>query len=394
MGGGPSSTTSTVTQTNLPKYAEPYYKAMMNRGLSESQRPYQTYGGERLAGMSDATATGLGMSSDFANSSTGAGQNAIDLSSAAGLGGLAASGYAANGVTNAYNGPQQGAYQGSAMSADQIGWNGQPALGNFDQAAAQQYMSPYMQDVVDKSKYDASRNYMQEEAMRNADLGASGAFGGSRAAVQTQVARNSLMDRLTGIDVQGAQDAYTNAQQQFNADRSAQFGVAQSNQQANLTAAQANEQSRQYGYGATESAFQKANEFGQNAQQLSEQFRQSGTQLGLKGLDIANQSASQMTQGQQALDAMNLNRIKAQLGLGQTTEDYKQQSLDQSYNDFVNQRDSERQNLQFLSSLLQGVPISANRDITQTGTPTNPLAGALGTASGLQALYGLGNTQG
>jgi hypothetical protein len=145
--------------------------------------------------------------------------------------------------------------------------------------------------------------------------------------------------------------------------------------------------------GATESAYQKAADFGLQAQQATEQFRQSGADLGLKGLDIANQSASQMTQNQQALDAGALSRIKAQLGVGQTQEDYAQQSLDQAYNDFVNQRDSEKQNLQFLSSLLQGVPISANSDV-QTTKGTNPLAGILGSATGLQALYSLGQQQG
>jgi hypothetical protein len=86
---------------------------------------------------------------------------------------------------------------------------------------------------------------------------------------------------------------------------------------------------------------------------------------------------------------MLLDRIRSQLAVGQTGEDYRQQQLDVGYNDFVNQRDSNRQNLQFLSSILRGVPIAANSDV-QTTTPTNPLAGIMGSATGLNALYNLG----
>lgn len=408
MGSGGGSTTSTVTQSNLPKYAQPYYEAMMDRGMSESERPYQPYQDQRLAGMSDTTAQGLNMTTNFANSGLGPATSAPEISGLAALGGLGMQNYQSANITNSYNGPQQGDYQGSNITSQQIGFDGQPTnaginqvtSNNFDQNAAQQYMSPYMQDVIDVSKQHALSDYGTQQAMNNANMAAAGAFGGSRQSVMNMIGQNQLMTNLSDLQATGMQNAYENAQQQFNADRSssmqaqqanqgAGLTMAQANQQAALNAAQANEQSRQYGYGATESAYQKAADLGLNAQQLSEQFRQSGKELGLKGMDIANTAANSMVNQQQGLDAMNLSRIKAQLGAGQTQEDYSQQQLDQAYNDFVNQRDSERQNLQFFSSLLQGVPISPNRDITQT-QGTNPLAGALGTASGLQALYGLG----
>ena len=387
MGGGGGNTTSTVYQSNLPQYAKPYYEALMNRGLSESQRPYQPYQGQRIAGESDATATGLGMSQDFAQSSLGAYQNATDMSGLAGLGGLNMMNYQPGQVTNSYNGPVGGDYQSANITANNV--NG----GIFDQNAANFYMSPYMQDVVDNSKFHATQDYLMQQAKNDADLGASGAFGGSRAAVQKMIAQNSLMQNLSDIQVQGLQSAYENAQNQFNADQGRGLQAQLANQQAGLTAQQASEQSRQFGFNANQDAYQKAADLAMQAQQSTEQLRQSGAELGLKGLDIANQSANQMSQSQAALDQGALNRIKAQLGVGQTQEDYAQQQLDQAYNDFVNQRDAEKQNLQFLSSLLQGVPISANSDVQQR-QGTNPLAGILGSASGLQALYALGQQTG
>jgi hypothetical protein len=48
-GGGAQQVTSTVTQSNLPAYVQPYFEQVLQRGLFESARPYQPYGGQRLA---------------------------------------------------------------------------------------------------------------------------------------------------------------------------------------------------------------------------------------------------------------------------------------------------------------------------------------------------------
>jgi len=72
--------------------------------------------------------------------------------------------------------------------------------------------------------------------------------------------------------------------------------------------------------------------------------------------------------------------------IGDEQQQYSQSQLDIAYNDFVNQRDAERQNLQFLSSILRGVPISANQDVKQFESG-NPLAGAAGLA-GIASLLG------
>ena len=40
---------STVTQTNLPEYARPFYEEMLGRTVYESTRPYEAFPGQRLA---------------------------------------------------------------------------------------------------------------------------------------------------------------------------------------------------------------------------------------------------------------------------------------------------------------------------------------------------------
>lgn len=360
-GGGEQ--TSTVYQSNLPEYAKPYYQSMMNRALGESERPYQAYKGQRLAGMSSQTQQGLDMTRNYAQSGLGSMQTAQGL---AGLGGQAATNFINQGapnITNSYGGPAQGNY-----TAGQFG------TGNFDAAARDQYMSPYMQAVTDRAKEDAVLNAMQEQQYRSSQAAAAGSFGGSRAAVQQQMATGDLMRNLSNIDVQGRQAAFENAQQQFERDR-----------QATMQAQGMGEQSRQFGYGATEDAYRAAAQLGLTAQEAQERFRQSGFELGHGAL---NQSAQNLANLQGMSDEMMQARMKAMLGIGSTVEGYKQQQLDMAYNDFINQRDVERQNLQFLSSILRGVPISANQNVTQT-TPTNPLAGLLGSFAGLNALYNL-----
>jgi hypothetical protein len=382
-GGGGGHTTSTVHQSSLPEYAKPYYTSLMRRGQEESFRPYEPYEGQRLAGMSGTTSAGLGMAKNYARSGLGALPGAQNIANQTSQEAMGMTGY-----ESGYGGPagyQAGQFSADDVSADNIG------VGMFDSAIANQYMSPYMADVTQRAKLDVMKNTMEEQIYRNSEAAKSGAFGGSRAAVQNQMAIGQAQDRMMDLDVQGRQAAFENAQQQFERDRAARFGADRANQEANLQADLSNqdagleaqqlgEQSRQFGYSTDEQARQRA-----------EELRQSGRQSNLQAIEAAQRGSGIMADLQNRRDQMVLNRVKAQLGAGQTEEEYLQEQLDMGYQDFVNQRDANRQNLQFVSSLLQGVPISANQDIATT-TPTNNLAGGVGTLAGLQALYQLGNT--
>ena len=47
-GGGGQPTETTVTQTSLPEFAEPFYRDLLARVGYESAVPYETYPGKRL----------------------------------------------------------------------------------------------------------------------------------------------------------------------------------------------------------------------------------------------------------------------------------------------------------------------------------------------------------
>ena len=71
-GGGGSSapTETTVTQTDLPEYVQPYFERLLKRGEAESNQPYSTYGGERIAYFSPDELTSQAMTRGYAQAGT------------------------------------------------------------------------------------------------------------------------------------------------------------------------------------------------------------------------------------------------------------------------------------------------------------------------------------
>ena len=184
-GGAPPPTQQTVTQTNLPEYARPYFENIMQRGQAESYRQYTPYEAERIAGFTPAQeqiqqeALGLQSPGQF-GAATG-------LTGAAGLGSLMAG--------------QQ--YMGMATDPTQM----------------QSFMSPYQQAVTDVAKRGAIRE--AQIAQQQANLGAArqGTYGGARQAIGQAERERGLLDRLTALQAEGGQKAFEAARQ------AQQFGV-------------------------------------------------------------------------------------------------------------------------------------------------------------------------
>ena len=57
--GGGQPTQSTTNTSNLPEYARPYFERMMGRAEAESNQPYVSYGGQRIAGFTPDTQAGF-----------------------------------------------------------------------------------------------------------------------------------------------------------------------------------------------------------------------------------------------------------------------------------------------------------------------------------------------
>lgn len=296
----------TVVQTNLPKYVRPYFERLLERTEAESKREYEPYEGQRLAGEAQDTLDAREKARGIAGSGI-AGLPQAQAATTAGIG---------------------RALQGMGYQA-----------GQFDSGAAAQYMSPYMQQVVDVQKERAILDAQRQGAGRAAQAVQSGAFGGSRAAIQEGMAQEALGRQLAEIQASGQQQAFEQAQQQFERDRSARADA------------------ERLGLGAAELA-------GGQARGLADLGR-----LAREG-DI--ESA----------------RLLEQIGKDVTGRD--QAGLDLAYQDFVRQRDYPREQLQFLSSVLRGVPVQPSTETTSMQS-YNPIQQLLGTGISALGLYkGLG----
>ena len=348
----------TQTQTTIPDYAKPYVEQMLGAGAGAiydydasgkiiGLKPYQEYGGDRVAQFSDlqlqamqgagklGTAPQIGAATNLA---TNAGLMALQRSQytpsdlqrfqmeapdqvsamgdystpifegaqtgytpdmyayqmgpVEGIGNIESQAYQMEGAQTDYN-PDMYAYQ--MGPAERVGSESITDSGRLDQ-----YMSPYMQSVVDIQQREAQRQADIATTGRHSQQVQQGAFGGSRGAIMDAEAARNLATQKGDIQAQGLQAAYGQGMSQFNTEQQRQQAAQQANQQAGLTVGQQNLQS-----------------------QLGVQ--QTGAQMGLQAnlanlsnvqqAQVANQAAQMQAQGMNAQQAMQAALANQQAGL-------------------------------------------------------------------------------
>jgi hypothetical protein len=289
-GGSQQPTTSQVNQSNLPEYARPYFEDLMQRGQTASQVQYQPYGGERTAGFTPMQEQGFQGVQNLGPSSLNA--PAAGLTGVAGLGGL-------------------GAGQNYAQQATSPG-------------SMQAYMSPYMQNVVDFQKTQAVNDYGRQLPGQQAAASRAGAFGGSRQAIVESEAQRNLQNTLGGIQAQGSQQAFEQA------NKNLQFG----------------------------------------------------SQLGLQGLGLAGQMGQQFGQLGQTAFGQQAAAAQAQQAAGATQQAQSQDILNKRYEDFMQQQTFPQSQLQNYSALLRGVPVSPNQTMYQYQAPASGISQLAGLGMG------------
>jgi hypothetical protein len=194
------SVTGRAEESSLSSFAGPYVTQMLGRGAAASNLPYTAYEGPLSAGPS-----------------------ALQSQAFTGLGAL----QVPNASTMAYN-PMSftgAAYTPPTAADATAGIPGvtTPASGNV----VQQYMTPYLQSVLDP-QYAAARRQseIQQQALQS-QYGRAGAYGGSRQGVAEAELQRGLLDRMSGITGQGYQQAFQQAQSQFNTEQDRQMQAAQ-----------------------------------------------------------------------------------------------------------------------------------------------------------------------
>jgi hypothetical protein len=314
---GPQQTESTVTQTNLPEYAEPYFTRLMQRGEAESLQPYRPYSGQRLADQSPAAQQALARQTALGLSGGPAEMNqASDIARGVSTSGVAnagvtmgtydpatmASNYTAGSFNSGYN-PQNFASTYSPTTFSQNygveRFTGQmPAQQyqsqDFNANVAQQYMNPFQQNVTDIEKREAARqSNIMGKGIGDAATSQGGLGGYREAIVQAERERN-LGQQLGDIQARGSRDAFAQSQDQFERDRASRFGAA----------------------GFAEQQRQATEQTGLTAAQFAEQQRRQQAQFGLSQQEM--QDRSNQFASTQALSAQETQERAGQFGASQT----------------------------------------------------------------------------
>lgn len=334
-GGGSSNTTSTVTNTTIPKQFYPFFERILTRGEALSNQDYTPYQGQRLADTSGDTNASYGMIRDMAARGMPGTQQAMNM------------------TQGAYNAAGQ-AGAGGPYQFSQYGFSDP---GTFSGQAVGQYMSPYMQNVVNTQKMSALEDFQIADAMRANQAAKAGAFGGSRQAVQQGMAERDLLSRTNQIQAEGLQNAYTDAQRMFEQDRAARMMTDQA-RAAELSRVQSGQSAENYNYANF-------------------------------GLERARQQAAfadQLSQLEQRANAGDIKAAQLLQAQGAQQQGQQQAGLDIGYQDFLRQMGYPMEQLTQYASLLHGSPL-ANATSQTTQTPYNPLAQYLGMGISALGLY-------
>ena len=340
-GGGQSNqpqqvtTTSTNTTSNLPKYVQPQFERLLARAEAQSLEPYTPYEGQRLAETDSDVFKAYDMIGQVAADGTPVTDAAVT---------------SAQGLANPYEGY-------NAYTADQFDYD---PMTQFTGDNVSQYMSPYMDNVVQRQKAEALKDFQQMQAGRNSSAINAGAFGGSRQGVVEGMAQDDVLDRMSGIQTEGQQRAYQDAQSMFLQDRGAQM---------DLQRQRAAELARTQGISASEAARIQSGE-------VADLTRQQGALDFASGLEDRSRAAS-------IQDAQYLETV------GKSRQAADQAGLDLAYDDFLKQKAFPEQQLGLYSSVLRGIPVTPSTTATSM-TPYNPVQQALGLGiSGLGLYKGL-----
>lgn len=286
--------TQTYT-SNIPQELLPYEQTLLDTAsqfTNIANNPYQQYQGERVAQLSPLTQQAMDTASQMGVSGQiGA---ASDIAGAAGIEALTPYSFNAPGVS-------------------------------------QQYMSPYMQNVVDVQQQQAKRQAAIAQQAQQAQAANAGAFGGGRQGIMQAQANAELQRNLQGIQATGLQNAYQQGMQQYNQEQSQRLQGLQT-------------------------GIQSANTLGTLGQN---QFTQ---QAGILGM---------------------------QEQLGQAEQQRAQDVLNAQYQDYQNYQNYPYKQLGFMSDIIRGVPTTTSASSIYQAPPTtmqNLTSLGLG-AYGLNSLF-------
>jgi len=269
------SNSSGETKYEIPEYFKKAQEALFKRAEAESQRPYESYSGKRIA--------------DFTK-----GQKDAQAAAEQNLGAFAKS----------------GATKEARGMLDQMKAVGEE---RFEGSTVDQYMNPYIQNVVDRSMASLGEIAGQQRGQRAATQISANSYGGSRAAIENALAQEREMKQAGDLTAQLMASGFESGRGAFQQDRNTRM-----------------------------------NNLGQLASAIPAlQLQKQGTAMN------EAQAAMQYGGQEQALEQANLNEL---------------------YKDFIEKQGFGRGQLGFLSQILGAAPIRSYGQ-SSTGMQENVIGG-------------------
>jgi hypothetical protein len=321
--------------------------------------------------------------------------------------------YAPGTITNTYN-PTAGNYKPIDVKSQYVATGGaykpiDVTTGTFGNEEAQKYMNPYIQQAL-----NPQLEYMRRQAAINqqsdmAKLAQAGAFGGSRQAILQGQNQEALMRQQAATTGAGYQQAFSEAQQQFNADQArklqaTQFNIQQAQKAADLNQTDA-QMTAQFGMQATQANIQQAQKaadlgmtdaeltarYGMDAQKANELSKQFAATYKSNALESAarSQQARASAGGMEA--QYGLANLQALSAAGAQQQAQEQAALDAQYKEFLRQTDYPALQLKQQQGIISSMaPLLPERKEIYGQKPSAATQAAGVVSMGAQILSGLG----
>jgi hypothetical protein len=305
-----------VNQTTIPDYAKPFVEDLLGKTAALTDldyNPYMQYMGDRQAQFSPL------QQQSYQNAALmQAAPQLQDATAMAGMAGLGA-------LNTQYT------YKPSDFTADIAG----------------RMMSPYMQNVVDVQMQQAKRQADIAAQTQQAQAARSGAFGGARDYISRNQGNADLQRNLANIQATGSQNAFNQAQSQYN------------------TQNQLNAQQGQFGAG-----------------------------LGIQGLQTALTGANALGNLGNQQYTQNLGIANMQNQFGGQQQQQVQNILNTQYQDYLNAQNYPYKQLGFMSDMLRGLPLTQQSSTIYGQAPSTgaQLIGAGTALAGASRLFAKGGS--
>ena len=371
---------ATSRESSLSEWAGPYVTNMLGQGQALANMPYEAYGGPLTAGPSDLQTQAF---SGLANLTVPTGTQPLPgfnqnttTTAASNPFTTGTNTFGANQTgTNAFNANQFdtntfGANQfdtrntgTKTFGAQQFGTNNVGNRSFTDQGVAGQYMNPYLQQALDPQLREASKQAGMSRMADAARLSQAGAFGGSRQAIMESEGARNMLNNMADITGRGYSQAYQQASSLFGQEEGARREQANLNEQRRLGQLNTDEARRLQQLEAGENRRLGQFNVGED-RRLGQLNTDEARRLGQFNIgEDARRSQFNIETDRNLRNIQDdrrygLDAISTQLGAGATQRGIEQEGVAADMAQYEAERMNPYQNIQFMQSLLQGLPIA------------------------------------